>query len=237
MLQTQAPSASTIDTSILDAMLEEGEAEKQAKAEEPQSLDNFLDGLIQESRQEKADQERLKEIRKKLKNERMPGSTIHALREELRQTELRAEWTDVSDVIWIKRCVCEQCGQEKPEFAGYFRKAHSRLGKAYRYTALESGTISDFPREMKTEMTSTPMCSDCIPQILMEDGWLTDEANLESIQADADESQEEEVVEQEQESPEEHNWHAPGSPSLPFSGAANAIEQMDFEPEDPTVSF
>lgn len=189
-------------TALLDSMLDEGEQQQAAKIHEPMGLDDFLNGLISETVQTKAASDRLKEARKTVKNTALPGSVIHKLKEEIRTLEYKAEWKAVADVIWIKRCVCDQCGSETPQFAGYFRKSHSRLSKAYRFTALSAEVESDLPREMKTEMTSVAMCADCIPQILMEDGWLTADTDIDSFLSDADEAEslaeevEEETVEQ-----------------------------------------
>lgn len=204
---------------LLDQLLEEGRAEQAAKRAEPLGLDELIGGLIGESMQDKANTQRLKEIRKEAKNTSLPGSKIHTLRNEIRELEYKAEWKAVADVIWIKRCICEQCGSETPQFAGYFRKAHSRISKAYRYTALSAEVESDLPREMKTEMTSVAMCADCIPQILMEDGWMTGDLPEElGIEADISE---EEMLQQELDEHEE----------APFDGEANSIElEEDAEP-------
>lgn len=177
--------ASLFSPTDIDKLLEEGQAEQEAKQAEPLGLDDFLSELIGESNQDKRDRDRLKEARKTAKNTALPGSVIHKLKEEIRTLEYKAEWTAVADVIWIKRCMCDQCGSETPQFAGYFRKAHSRISKAYRYTALSAEVESALPREMKTEITHVAMCADCIPQILMEDGWLTSELpEEEDIEAD-----------------------------------------------------
>lgn len=163
------------NATFLDGLLEDGKAEQQLQAPEAQGLDDFLNDLLGESMAEQAARTRLKEARKQVKNTALPGSKTQALREEIRELEYVAEWTAVADVIWIKRCICEQCGGETPQFAGYFRKAHSRLSKAYRWTSLSAEVESALPREIKEEMTSTPMCADCLPTILMEDGWLNAE--------------------------------------------------------------
>lgn len=188
--------------SILDQLLEEGQAQRQQAQEEPMGLDALIGGLIGESLQERDARDQLKIKRKLAKNTSLPGSTIHTLRNEIRELEYKAEWSAVADVIWIKRCVCEQCGGETPQFVGYFRKAHSRISKAYRYTALSAEVESTLPREMKTEVVNIPMCADCIPQILMEDGWLTSELP-EELDIESGIS-EEEILQEELDNPDEY---------------------------------
>jgi len=199
---------------LLDQMIEEGQTQREQARAEPMGLDDLIGGLIGESLQERDAREQLKIKRKLAKNTALPGSTIHTLRNEIRELEYKAEWNAVADVIWIKRCVCDQCGSETPQFAGYFRKSHSRISKAYRYTALSAEAESSLPREMKTEMTRVAMCADCIPQILMEDGWLTSELPEElPIEADVEE---EELLQEELDEPQE------------FQGQeSNQIEQED----------
>lgn len=193
----------TYTANLLDQMLEERHSQREEKKAEPLGLDDLIGGLIGESLQERDARDQLKIKRKLAKNTSLPGSTIHTLRNEIRELEYKAEWSAVADVIWIKRCVCEQCGGETPQFVGYFRKAHSRISKAYRYTALSAEVESTLPREMKTEMTTVAMCADCIPQILMEDGWLTSELPEElSIESDISE---EEMLQQELDEPQEYN--------------------------------
>ena len=164
------------DLDLLDSMLEEGQAQAEEAASLPNDTMDFMDALIQESMQEKSAKEQLKEARKSIKNTRLPGSEIQRLGTVIRELELIAEWIAKADAIWIKRCVCEQCGSETPQFAGYFRHLVNRHTKVDRWVALSADTESTLPREMKVEMTTTPMCADCIPQILIEDGWLTAEA-------------------------------------------------------------
>jgi hypothetical protein len=185
MLQAAHPASagtpSTSDTTFLDGLIADGKAEQQLQEKEVQGLDDFLNDLLGESMQEQAARNRLKECRKSLRNTATHGTARLALQKEVQTLEYVAEWTAVADVIWIKRCICQQCGHETPLFAGYFRKAHSRISKAYRWTALSSEVESDLPREIKEEMTTTPMCHDCLPAILMEDGWLNAEVVTEEF--------------------------------------------------------
>lgn len=224
-----ATAAAAADTSFLDGLIADGKAEQQLQQEEVQGLDDFLNDLLGESMQEAAARKRLKECRKQLRNTSTNGTLRSKLQKEATELEYIAEWSAVADVIWIKRCVCDQCGHETPQFAGYFRKSHSRISKAYRWTALSSEVESNLPREIKEEMTTTQMCADCLPAILMEDGWLNAEPVTEEFglpgtpDTDTEEEAEEEEIEEEEEEQE-----AEEPSEIDFTtDAADAVEEIE----------
>ena len=147
---------------------------------------DFLSELLEESMGEVRDRNELKEARKLLKKTNLPGSQQAQLKSIVQDLEYRAEWIAMADVIWVKRCVCEQCEKETPQFAGYFRRSRNRHTKVDRWVSLSAEVESVLPREMKTEMTTVAMCADCIPQILMEDGWLTAEEDVSAMEPSDD---------------------------------------------------
>jgi hypothetical protein len=174
-MQTAAAAPSTQSFDFLNERLDAERKEVQEAKEQPQGLDNFLDDLIAGGRQEIEEKKQLKEARKLVKRTNLSGTEKNNLLSTITGLELKHDWREVADTIWIHRCTCEQCGKETPQFMGYFRRLHNRHMKVDRWIALDPNTESSLPREMKTDHTTTPMCADCIPQILMEDGWLTAE--------------------------------------------------------------
>ena len=188
----------------------------------PSPLDDFLSNLVEESMGQARDRRELKTARKSVKNLSLPGKEQMRLKDLVKDLEYRAEWLAVADVIWVKRCICEQCGGETPQFAGYFRRSRNRHTRVDRWVSLSAEVESALPREMKTEMTSVAMCADCIPQILMEDGWLTADGDATSIEPSDDqpEVEEEDILE-------------PKSEHLPhFRGEANELDAMDNQLSD-----
>jgi len=180
-VEPSTPSDPLLSNFIGDLLAEVPPKEKRPAAPRPKrepvaDLSSFMGELLSESAEEKAQKEKLKELRKQAKNTALPGSTVKRLKEEVYSLDVAQNWVEKADTIWIHNCTCLNCGRSTPTFQGYFRRMYNRHSHVDRWVALDPETVSTLPREMKVEEREVSLCPECLPQVLMEDGWLTAEA-------------------------------------------------------------
>lgn len=191
-------------------------------------LDDLLGSLIEESRQDKQDKAKLKEVRKVVKKTNLPGAVRQAADREIKQLEVRVEWKEIADVMWIKRNICKKCQNETPSLWGYFRKSKSRIGGAYKYTPITLDAPSGLPREMKTDMEDVDLCADCLPEELMSGGWM--EPEMECAQKEEEQDDDDDLAEF-FEDDEDDGSNVPDINTHPFAGESNQLDLEDSQQE------
>lgn len=130
----------------------------------PEDFD--LDALLAESVAAKAEADQTKVNRKLLTSKHLKLSAAERakLQEQVRQTELRTEWTAQASVAIFHIQQCSYCGARHTHFAGLFQRQAHRHSRIDRWVKSNPMQNEGLPKEQKEDVHYSEMCGCCGPE-------------------------------------------------------------------------
>ena len=121
-----------------------------------------LDAFLRESMAAKAQQEAVRESRKRLAKGGLSKEEHAELDALIRAWDLKKDWRPVAVAAVFNTQKCLTCGNEHPMFQGFYQKQISTSRQIERWVEVPPSANQGLPREVKETLETTDWCMGCI---------------------------------------------------------------------------